>query len=246
MMTADPQTEVTGRPSSFVRYHAVYQPIVAFTSGTLIGYEALLRGTRAGLAVTATEIFDVGDAPQRRIALDDLARQTALHDVDSGLGDALLFVNIEPATFAQHESWLPRLITFAKLSGVDAAHLVVEVTEVDPRRVGELETAADAVRAAGVSLSIDDFGSGVPELKMLMPLRPDWIKLDRGLVVEAATESWGSWIHALAETAGLEGCKLIGECVENAGLAGRLADLGVYAGQGWHFGAPLPWSERSR
>lgn len=97
------------------------------------------------------------------------------------------------------------------------------------------------LRRAGIGIEIDDFGTGRASIMSLIRLRPDRIKIDRGMVprnhddkdrMEAVT--------AMVILARTEGAGTTAEGVENSVQARTLAELGVDTLQGFHFGRPSP------
>ena len=144
--------------------------------GTVVGYEALARFT--GYPVRDPETwFAAARRHEVLPALEAVALRTALAARSELPGNTFLTVNLGPDVIDSPEV---REVLAAQpgLSGV-----VVELTEharVDS--YASLEPAIDRLRTAGALIAIDDAGSGYAGLQHLLSLRPEFLKLDRGLV----------------------------------------------------------------
>ena len=92
----------------------------------------------------------------------------------------------------------------------------------------------DALRTQGVTarLAVDDFGDGAMTPRRLMECRPDFVKLDKGIVRNVDVDTWGQQlIHGLKNFARAAGGALIAEGIESAAERDTLARLGVPFGQ---------------
>jgi EAL domain-containing protein (putative c-di-GMP-specific phosphodiesterase class I) len=126
--------------------------------------------------------------------------------------------------------------------GVDPACLRLEITETiisaDPDRVIEVMAA---LRALGVTLSLDDFGTGSSSLAYLRRLPVQELKLDKsfvmGLVDDEHDVAFVRTIIALAHDLGLQ---TVGEGIETLDVCERLLALGCDHGQGFLLGRPMP------
>jgi EAL domain-containing protein (putative c-di-GMP-specific phosphodiesterase class I) len=127
-------------------------------------------------------------------------------------------------------------------SGVDAPRLTVEITE------GALMHDVDGawatlrqVKALGVKLTLDDFGTGHSSLGYLRTFRLDNLKIDRSFVnglhnsreEEAIVQQIIGLAHAL-------GMRAMAEGVERADQAEVLRSLGCDAAQGYYYSTPQP------
>lgn len=145
-----------------------------------------------------------------------------------------LAVNVSPETLAS-----PRLRD--AIPPEEAHRVTVELTEhVLFDDYEALRPGLERVRAAGVSLAIDDLGSGTSNLQSVVELAPDLIKVDISITrgVESDPRS-RALIAALVAFTRDTGIKLVTEGVERAETARALLDLGVEYGQGYWLSRPL-------
>jgi diguanylate cyclase (GGDEF)-like protein len=223
-----------------------YQPQVSLRTGAVTGVEALARWQHpeAGLVAPAgflAQMESGGLMPQLTgTVLAQAIRQGAAWRAQ-GL-DLTVAVNLSVSNLLD-----PRFP--AQVVGMlDAAHLPpgsleLELTEdlfmADPVRAG---AAASVLLRAGVSLVVDDYGTGFSTLGYLRDLRDvRGLKLDRSFVTdldrdprsEAIVESTINLAHAL-------GLVVVAEGVETAAVRDRLAAFGCELAQGHLFSVPLP------
>jgi EAL domain-containing protein (putative c-di-GMP-specific phosphodiesterase class I) len=101
--------------------------------------------------------------------------------------------------------------------------------------------ALSELKSLGVSLTVDDFGTGYFSLAYLKRFPVDELKIDRDFVAGLLTDSEDQAIvTAIINLAHTLGVVAVAEGVENAGQMRRLLELGCDLGQGYHFGRPLP------
>jgi diguanylate cyclase (GGDEF)-like protein len=128
-------------------------------------------------------------------------------------------------------------------TGLPPAMLVLEITEGgelqdSERVVAELER----LRALGVRISVDDFGSGYSSLGFLMGLDADALKIDHSLL-DFDTHRHGSMVNAVAELGRTLGLTVVVEGVETAEHLRRALEAQCDAAQGFHISRPLPFDE---
>jgi diguanylate cyclase (GGDEF)-like protein len=226
------------------RLGVAYQPVCELANGTIVGAEALVRWSSDVLGEVAPSEF-VATA-ERIGVLDDLTflvlDQVLLDLATPGLPDGFR-VGVNIAATQLHrpafvDAFLARLRAAPGLPRV-----AVEITESS--RLLDAAAAADAVRrirAAGVPVWLDDFGTGFSALSHLQTLLPDGVKIDRAFVAQLAHDADAGVVGAVVAIAQRLGLGVIAEGVEDAPTAQRLLSTGVPKGQGWWFGRPGAWT----
>ena len=126
--------------------------------------------------------------------------------------------------------------------GIPPWNLVLEITErtliVDERRAGEV---IDALRALGVRLAIDDFGSGYSSLSSLQRFPVQVVKLDRTLVAGLPDEPGAAAIvRGSIDLAHATGAIVVAEGVETQRQWEAVRALGCDVAQGYLVGRPMP------
>lgn len=206
-----------------------------------VAVEALSRWSDPILGEVAPEEF-VPLAEQGRFVdeldLDVLGRAVAQGAAWRRSGHHLgLSVNAAPSHFSA--SYADAAIRIVDSAGLDPAALTIEITETPPPQFDDsMRVGLGRLRAAGIGVSIDDFGAGETTLDMLRTLPIDEVKLDRSLVQAGdaqADEIVGSLIMAARE----HGWRVVAEGVETRPDLERSVQRGCHRGQGFLWGQPL-------
>ncbi|MHB1905487.1 MAG: sensor domain-containing protein [Acidimicrobiales bacterium] len=223
-----------------------FQPVVDLVSLAVVGFEALLRWDHPIRGLVPPRTFLAG------LDEGDLAAAVSAYTLEGALEAArgwptlagsqrpYLGVNVtgrqflDPSFVAQVDAALAR-------HGLDAARLVVEVSEetVLGEPAGCAATTA-ALRALGVRVALDGFGTGVTSLGMLADLAPDVIKVDVSFVREAVVNPAAApMLQTILEHAARLDLGVLVEGVEDAVVLERVRALGARYGQGFHFAPAL-------
>jgi EAL domain-containing protein (putative c-di-GMP-specific phosphodiesterase class I) len=100
------------------------------------------------------------------------------------------------------------------------------------------------LRADGIHVSIDDFGTGFTSLSMLADLQVDELKVDRAFVGAALTSAAADAIvRSVVELGHRLGLRVVGEGVEDEATSRLLQQLGYDRQQGYLFSRPVPAEE---
>lgn len=208
------------------------QPLVSLVTGEVAGVEALAR---FGDGRAPDQWFRDAQECGRVRELDELTFCTAL-DLFAQLPESVyLSINASPDLLVDPD-FCPRLAA----SSLPLDRLVIEITE--HARVLDypaLNAALDCLRAQGVRFAIDDTGAGYASLNHVLQLRPDIIKLDRGLILDLEEDpARRSLVTALVLMALEIGASVTGEGVETTEQLQALSTLGVDHAQGYLLARP--------
>jgi diguanylate cyclase (GGDEF)-like protein/PAS domain S-box-containing protein len=227
----------------FVLY---YQPKVNLVSGKLASAEALIRWNdpRTGLVppgrfIPVLEetglIYEVGRWALRQAIKDSLRWRAA------GLAAVRIAVNVSPMQL-RHRGFVEEIRQAIGVDADAAAGLELEITEsLVMEDVKHNIACLKVIRAMGVSITIDDFGTGFSSLSHLAKLPVDTLKIDRSFVIEMTVGPEGlalvSTIISLAHSLKL---KVVAEGVETEEQSRLLRLLSCDEMQGFLFSKPLP------
>jgi diguanylate cyclase (GGDEF)-like protein len=221
-----------------------YQPIVDIRSGELLGIEALARWQHRDRGLLApSEFIGLAELSGTIGEIDRSVLFAATTDVGrwrrtSGI-DLQLHVNFSPREIADPATVLT-IGAALDAAGLAASELVVEITETALVVESTVATTLDGLKALGVRLAIDDFGSRYAVLAELGHLPIDILKIDRSLVAGVNTPR-GLWllrgVLRLADSLQLQ---TVAEGVESATILPVLRSLGCTAVQGYALGRPMP------
>ena len=229
--------------------YLAYQPIVATVGGHVTDVEALLRWAHPTLGPVSASAIKV---PAERLGLMGEIGQWVLEQAWTdredwpGLphGNSLaVSVNV-----SSHQLLAPgfatRVSSLVKRGG-DPGLLTLELTE--DILVGGGERAAfvlDDLKDIGVTLALDNFGTGSLSLLSLREFPIDVVKIDRTIIAELERSSLGSIIvNAVVQGAHELGMTVVAQGVETIEQYHQLAKLGCESCQGYYFARPMPRSD---
>ncbi len=224
----------------------VLQPVVSLETGRPVGVEALVRWRhpRRGWlepdefldAVENSELVGVFTRYVIDLALEIVAGWIAL-GIDTPIAVNLSARSLLDRTLADE---LPELLS---RRGVPPDRLTLEITEnvVLSERAVVVEDVLAALRATGVRIAVDGFGSGFSSLTFLTRVPVDEVKIDREFVARMVESAEAAAIVRTTVDLGRElGLRVVAEGVESSAQRLALAAVGCVAAQGYHFYRPLP------
>lgn len=217
-----------------------FQPIVELKSGRVIGFEALARWTDRDLGVIPPNMF-IPIAEERGIigALSQLLLRKATETARNWPDELFLSFNLSPSQLVDQNTAQQVLAILAR-TGFDPRRLEIEITETglmtDP---ASAEKIVNDLRAVGIRVSLDDFGTGQSSLGRLREFQFDKLKIDRSFVSSILEDKPSEHIirAILAMCEGL-GMNVVAEGIEEEAQADRLVEFGCAGGQGYLFGKP--------
>jgi diguanylate cyclase (GGDEF)-like protein len=223
-----------------------FQPIWDLPNNRLLGVEALARPRAEYGFAGPADAFDVAHQVGHVHALDRLCVDRILAGASELPDDVLLFLNVSPKTLdldADGSRWFTDAATAHR---VDPAHVVIEVTERMGSSTNRVTNSIRHLRAHGFRIAIDDMGSGNSGLEMLRELKPDYVKLDRSVVVGALTDPHARGIlMAVTAFAHETDAFVIAEGIEDdevldfvTTLPARTGNAQICGGQGYGLGRP--------
>ena len=152
-----------------------------------------------------------------------------------------LCINISAQALAD-PAFVPDLVSEFARSKVSPAALVVEISEDDVLdRADVVDAFMASLKAAGCQVAISGFGRRSVSLSSLATMRPDFVKVDGGIVRSLPSDpSSGKKLSAMVSIAQAVGFELIGECVETDQTLACLREAGVAYAQGFGIQVPAP------
>ena len=214
---------------------SVYQPIVDLRSGDCVGYEALTR-VAEWPARSPQPWFQAASRTGLAAQLEAAALVTALRGRSQLPPDRFLTVNVGPTALGHS------VVTDVLLDQGDLRGLVVELTDISSV-IGEGRhvEVLGGLRERGLFVAVDITDAGLSELDRVFSLKPDLVKLDRGLIKGAhANPVRDRLIRLVVSLAEENGAAVQAEGVEALEDARFLQFVGVRMGQGWLFGRARP------
>jgi diguanylate cyclase (GGDEF)-like protein len=218
----------------------VYQPIVDLRTGTVMGFEGLVRPLPETQFAHPGALFTAAEITGRVTDLDVACLGVVLAGARSVPDARTISLNLSPRTLESPEFGAARLLHMLRSEGIPAGRVILEITERDViHDLPRVLAALAACRAAGMRIAVDDVGAGNAGLRLLSQFRFDVVKIDLSLV-QAGTghETVRSVLGTLVDLAGRWGALIVAEGVETAAQLALTRDLGMDAGQGYLLGRP--------
>ncbi len=222
-----------------------YQPIVSLPRGEITGAEALLRWNDPEMGpMSPADFIPVAEESGIIVEIDRWVLDRACADIRSWRDAGHVVPRVSVNLSRRHMTGeLPRLVveTLAR-HGLAGESLCLEVTETAVIHDAELATEVlRQVRELGVTVALDDFGSGESSLSQLARLPVDTVKIDMSFT-RAAVEDTAARRLLLSVVRVCQSLSLpvVAEGIETAELVRLLAGMGCRQGQGWYFGRAEP------
>ncbi|MEI8021449.1 MAG: EAL domain-containing protein [Schlesneria sp.] len=156
-----------------------FQPIINAVNGTIIAFEALVRGPNNESPGTVLSQVSTQDL----FAFDEHLRVMAI-SAAAGLNlKCALNIDLLPQSIETSEAPLKSTIDAAKQFQIDPRQLTIEISET--QFIGNISNCVENLnlfRGLGIRFAIDDFGCGYSGLNLLADFQPEIIKLHSALI----------------------------------------------------------------
>ena len=215
-----------------------FQPLIDLSSRDLVGFEALARWrspTRGFLEADA--FIDVAEATGLVAPLTMSVIEQALKEASTWPPHLKVAVNLSPVQFrdARLATHIIKLLT---ATGFPAKRLEIEITEnslLEDR--DQVLAIIHSLKNLGVSVSLDNFGTGYASLAQVNSLPVDRIKIDRSFISTIVkSEQTAAIVGTIASLGHKLNVPITAEGVESEQIRSALAEFGCSEAQGWLFG----------
>lgn len=217
-----------------------YQPQLDLASGRLRGYEALVRWERPGVGILSpADFLPVAEETGLIRPLGNWVLQKACKDAATWLDSGTVAVNFCASQFLFQD--IDKTIAETlKETGLPAERLEIEVPEsLFLEQRDDVMQTLNRIKALGVRVAMDDFGSGYSGLASLARFPFDKIKIDKRFVDQLTADADVSAIIASIVALGRSlSVDITAEGVETSEQVTLLKAAGCSIAQGFLFGAP--------
>lgn len=214
------------------------QPVVDLRTGAIVGGEALARWEHPeGVRVAGSFIELAGEIgiidELNKSVIEQIVDLTLRIEAATGL-EMPIGVNV---TFRGLEAVVEHFMSSAALDTI-----VIEVSDKVPSlSTSEVRAQVERAREMGVSVLLNDFGTGIASMAVAMELPVDGLKIDHKFISELYEPSRGASVaSALIELANRLNLEIVAQGVESAEQLALLRRYGVRFGQGFHFAPAVP------
>ncbi len=227
------------------QFRVVYQPIVDLRTGRMRGVEALLRWRHPDLGDVPPDTFipmaEAGGSIQLLgwFVLREACAQLAAWREEFPQHRMAVGINVSSRQLDE-PGFAAGVHALVSEHGLEPEQLVLELTEQSLSL--DFETAVEVVaelRAGGVSVAVDDYGTGYSSLRYLHRFDADVVKIDRSFIAYLEDSLHTQKIvHSVMDMATALDLQSIGEGIETFGQVALLRSLGCELGQGYLFSRP--------
>lgn len=223
------------------RYFSLMQPIVFAETMQIHGHEFLIRGQDIdGSEISAPELLGAAEKSGLMEKIDCAAGLSAITTAAHFNLESKSFINIMPRSAIGVDQNLKVWLSLIEELNIPLDTLVFEIVESEGvADQAELRKIIDTLKAKGIQIALDDFGSGFNNITTLFDLKPDYVKLDKSLVQDIVSDA-AQWnvVANLVDAATQVGVKVVAEGIENEETMKALMAIGVEYLQGYFFGMP--------
>jgi len=221
-------------------FHLVFQPQYDAKAKKLEGFEALLRWEDEVLGnVSPGEFIPIAESSGHIIAIGEWVLRQACMQAAQWPDDYNISVNVSAVQF-EREQFMDLLRSALYKSKLDPTRLELELTETALLGKGEVVASRlEEVHAMGVSIAMDDFGTGHSTLTYLATLPVSKIKIDRSFVSKVGDKGRNdAIINAMVGLAHRMDLEVIAEGVETHEQSALIQAMGCSNIQGFLYGKP--------
>jgi diguanylate cyclase (GGDEF)-like protein len=222
-----------------------FQPVVDARDGRIVGVEVLARWRHPDQGLLAPAAFvpiaeELGLIGRIDEAVFEAACAHAAPWVAEGLIEAVS-CNVSPRDLLD-PGFSRKLIGRLAQTDLPATALTVEITETFLLKDLALSRRhIERLAAKGVRIALDDFGTGYSNLRALMNLPIQTVKLDRSLIADVARDGRvAKLVTSMLHAARALGVRIVAEGVEDEAQALWLRAAGCDRMQGYWFARPMP------
>lgn len=221
----------------------VFQPVVELAGrvNRLHGLECLTRGPHGTNAAQAAVMFDYVRRKHMEPAVDRACVSAALNEAAALPGVPSLAINVHASTLGRDRTFPVFVFDAAARAGVHPTRITFEIVEHTYYWDGvTFATCLRDLRAWGAKIALDDVGLGHSNYRMMLEVRPDYLKVDRYIVHGAAGDSSRrAVLESIAQLSRKLESRVVGEGVEDAEDLATLRALGIDLAQGYFLATPL-------
>lgn len=221
----------------------VFQPIISFRDGNILGYEALSRITCESEIKSIDMLFTAAGEHKCLWDLELLCRTTALESAFKFMippYNKKLFINVNPNTM--HDETFKKGFTkkFLMQYKIIPSNIIFEITERNViTDMAGFRSTIDHYKNQDYRIAIDDVGAGYSGLNLISDVNPNYIKLDMNLIRGIDADSLKfALVKGMVELSKVSNIFIIAEGIETFEELHTLVNLGVQYGQGYFIQKP--------
>ncbi|MFM5601393.1 putative bifunctional diguanylate cyclase/phosphodiesterase [Aeromonas veronii] len=227
-----------------------FQPVIRLQDSRLTGLEVMARWlTEEGILKDAFDFIPLAEQCGLILELDyQILRHTCQQLKNwlpiSGQGKFKVAINLSGKHLVNHDH-IMRLMGIIEEEGVAPGYLIFEFNERElSRQDSDALASLHDLRAKGIQISLDDFGTGFSSLNALFHFPVDYIKVDDSFTQRMLQSPKDlALIRAMRDICQDLDYTLVVEGIENQQQLQKLIDIGCRMGQGRYISPPMPGAD---
>lgn len=226
---------------TYEKVSSVYQPIINLKDGTILGYEALLRGPEDSYFYTPIPLFHSAESEGRLFELECIARKKAIEGFIEQALPGKLFINMSPMSLQDPKFKSGQTLSLLESYQFSPKRIVIELTEHHPiQDYSLLINAVAHYRNMGFTIALDDLGEGHSGLRLWSEIRPEFVKLDKHFITDLSSANGNKlqFVKIITELANSLETQVIAEGIEDSQCLEMLQSIQMHYGQGYYFARP--------
>ncbi len=222
------------------RITMLYQSVINFTDGAVMGWEAFMRGPENSFFHLPETLFMYAEKTGESLHLDRDCRRLALQNLGVIHNDQHLFINVHPLSLGDPNFTAETAAREVRTCGLEPGNVILEFTERHGfQDIQYLVKTLEGFRSAGFHIAVDDVGTGPSSLRLISQLRPDYIKIDVSVVENIDADPFRRvMVESLAYLAERIQARLIAVGIETETEFSSLVSMGIFGGQGNYLAPP--------
>ncbi|TNJ06364.1 putative bifunctional diguanylate cyclase/phosphodiesterase [Aeromonas veronii] len=227
-----------------------FQPVIRLQDSRLTGLEVMARWlTEEGILKDAFDFIPLAEQCGLILELDyQILRHTCQQLKNwlpiSGQSKFKIAINLSGKHLVNHDH-IMRLMGIIEEEGVAPGYLIFEFNERElSRQDSDALASLHDLRAKGIQISLDDFGTGFSSLNALFHFPVDYIKVDDSFTQRMLQSPKDlALIRAMRDICQDLDYTLVVEGIENQQQLQKLIDIGCRMGQGRYISPPMPGAD---
>ncbi|EKP0314190.1 putative bifunctional diguanylate cyclase/phosphodiesterase [Aeromonas veronii] len=227
-----------------------FQPVIRLQDSRLTGLEVMARWlTEEGILKDAFDFIPLAEQCGLILELDyQILRHTCQQLKNwlpiSGQSKFKVAINLSGKHLVNHDH-IMRLMGIIEEEGIAPGYLIFEFNERElSRQDSDALASLHELRAKGIQISLDDFGTGFSSLNALFHFPVDYIKVDDSFTQRMLQSPKDlALIRAMRDICQDLDYTLVVEGIENQQQLQKLIDIGCRMGQGRYISPPMPGAD---
>lgn len=220
-----------------------YQPIINFSSGDIIGMEALLRWQHPDYGmIQPTEFIPIAEESGQIFGIGEWVLENACKKnkqwQDTGFIPFKIIVNVSNKQFKQ-KNFIEMVRGILDRTGLDPFWLEIDISEGFLLDIDEAVPITKELEKLGVRVSVDDFGTGIFSFSVFNRLTIEYLKIGRNLVQDIDDTNTLNLIKAIIQMGKSLNLKILVEGIEKIEDIEFFKAQECFCGQGNFYSPPV-------